>query len=175
MARDGNFLSRWSRRKLRTEREAAAKPAPAASAPAAAGKPDRPPELPPLDKLGFESDFKAFMHAKVDETVRRAALKKLFSDPRFNVMDGLDVYIDDYTKNEPVSRELLARLEHAKNTLFGPEAKKEDAAQEKGAEPSMASAADPSGREQTAQPAEPRSDSEEQEKDGAAGQDSKAV
>jgi hypothetical protein len=174
MAREFNFLSRWSRRKLQSERKAAAAKSAPAAAPAPA-KTDRPPEPPPLDQLGFESDFKAFMQAKVDETVRRAALKKLFSDPRFNVMDGLDVYIDDYTKNEPVSRELLARLDHAKSTLFGPEPKPEEAAREKGAEPSSASAPEGSGREQIPQTAEPGPDSEEQEKDGAAGQDSKAV
>jgi hypothetical protein len=33
--------------------------------------------------------------------VRNAALKKLFTDPHFNVMDGLDVYIDDYGKPDP--------------------------------------------------------------------------
>ena len=35
-----------------------------------------------LDSLSFESDFKAFMHSKVEEGVKRAALKKLFADPR---------------------------------------------------------------------------------------------
>ncbi len=78
-------------------------------------------------------DFKAFMHSKVEEGVKRAALKKLFSDPRFNVMDGLDTYIDDYTKAEPVTEELLARLEHARQTLLAPrpEQKEETAQKEK--------------------------------------------
>ena len=49
-----------------------------------------------------ESDFVAFMQPKVAETVKRAALKKLFRDPRFNVMDGLDVYIDDYSIPSPI-------------------------------------------------------------------------
>lgn len=39
------------------------------------------------------------MQVKGEESVKRAALKKLFSDPRFNVMDGLDVDIDDYSKD----------------------------------------------------------------------------
>jgi hypothetical protein len=112
MARDeADFLRRWSRRK----REAAAAPAAAKVADAAA-----PPELPALESLTFESDFKAFMHSKVEESVKRAALKKLFSDPRFNVMDGLDTYIDDYTKADPIPEEMLAKLEHARQTLFGP-------------------------------------------------------
>ena len=71
-------------------------------------------ELPPADTLTFESDFTAFMRPGVDELQKRGALKKLFSDPRFNVMDGLDTYIDDYTKSDPVepslARELLTRL-----------------------------------------------------------------
>jgi hypothetical protein len=86
--------------------------------------------LPAIDSLNFDSDFKAFMHSKVEESVKRAALKKLFSDPRFNVMDGLDTYIDDYTKSEPISEDLLARLDHARQTLFGkPEEKAEQGEQ----------------------------------------------
>jgi hypothetical protein len=121
---DGDFLRRWSRRKRQA---AVAAPAPkAADAPAA-------PELPPLDSLTFESDFKAFMHSKVEETVKRAALKKLFSDPRFNLMDGLDTYIDDYSKADPIPDEMLATLEHARQTLLGP--KKEEPAADTDEEP----------------------------------------
>ena len=103
-----DFLKRWSRLK----RETAAQPAGSAAEAA--------PPLPPLDSLTFESDFKAFMHSKVEEGVKRAALKKLFSDPRFNVMDGLDTYIDDYTKAEPITEELLAQIEHARRALVLP-------------------------------------------------------
>jgi len=119
-----DFLRRWSRLK----RESAA-PAPKGEASSA------PPELPPLDSLNFESDFKQFMHSKVEEGVKRAALKKLFSDPRFNVMDGLDTYIDDYSKEDPISEELLAQLSHARQTLFGPP--KEEEKQEEKAEPAQ--------------------------------------
>lgn len=111
MAQDrGDFLRRWSRRKQDAAAQAAqTKPAPAGEAPA----------LPSPDSLTFESDFKAFMQAKVEEGVKRAALKKLFADPRFNVMDGLDTYIDDYSKDDPIPQAMLAQLEHAKSTLFG--------------------------------------------------------
>ena len=104
-----DFLSRWSRRK----HAAAARP-PVAEAPA--------PVLPPLDSVTFESDFAAFMHAKVDEAVRRAALRKLFAAPQFNVMDGLDIYIDDYSIEAPIAAEAVALLEHAKTTLLAPPA-----------------------------------------------------
>jgi hypothetical protein len=107
-----NFLHRWSRLK----REASVKPVPSGKEEVSATSP----ELPSLDSLNFDSDFGAFMRAKVDEGVRRAALKKLFSDPRFNVMDGLDVYIDDYSKEDPIPPGMLAQLQHARTTLFGP-------------------------------------------------------
>lgn len=103
----GDFLRRWSRRK-HASRVAVAQPGPDATAPA----------LPPVESLGFESDFRAFMHEKVDEAVKRAALRKLFSDPRFNVMDGLDIYIDDYSVEDPIPAAMLAGLEHARATLF---------------------------------------------------------
>ena len=86
----------------------------------AAQVPEKP--LPPVEQLNFESDFTAFMQSKVvEEGVKRAALKKLFADPRFNVMDGLDTYIDDYSIEDPISPELLEQLQHARRTLFGPE------------------------------------------------------
>ena len=108
-----SFLSRWSRLK----QEAQDQP-PQDQAPAQAVDPKAPPqELPPLDKLTPDSDYRAFFHPKVDEDVRRAALKKLFSDPHFNVMDGLDVYIDDYSKTEPIPPAMLAGLRQAQKIL----------------------------------------------------------
>ena len=112
---DDNFLQRWSRRK----RDAAT------AVPAALQARQPPIELPPVESLSFESDFRAFMRAKVDERLRRAALKKLFSDPRFNVMDGLDVYIDDYSKEDSIPPGMLAQLQHARTTLFGPPSERE--------------------------------------------------
>jgi uncharacterized protein DUF3306 len=105
-------LGRWSRRKL----EAAAQPGPAPLSPAApaVASPSTtaatPVELPPIDSLRFDSDFTAFLRPEVDETVKRAALKQLFRDPRFNVMDGLDTYIDDYTKPDPIPPDMLREL-----------------------------------------------------------------
>jgi hypothetical protein len=124
---DESFLRRWSRLKGQP-------PAPEVSA--------APQELPPLESLDFESDFGAFMHAKVDAGIRRAALKKLFSDPRFNVMDGLDVYIDDYSKEDPIPPGMLAQLDHARTTLFGPQ-DEEEPVKEAGTPPLLASSDEP--------------------------------
>ena len=106
------FLSRWSRLK-----EEARQQPPAASQTAAVSSKDAAPDLPPLDQLTMDSDFRGFFHPKVSDDVRRAALKKLFSDPHFNVMDGLDVYIDDYSKTEPIPAAMLAGLKQAQNIL----------------------------------------------------------
>lgn len=106
------FFDRWSRRKAEAKQEA--RP-PAREQDAAAKSP--PPDLPPVEKLTFESDYRAFFHPKVGEDTRRAALKKLFSNPHFNVMDGLDVYIDDYSKTEPIPAAMLASLKQAQNIL----------------------------------------------------------
>lgn len=115
-------LARWSQRKLDASPPAPAAPAvPAvppttasAAAPAvpsgSALPPSAPPELPPIESLHFDSDFTAFLRPEVDEKLKRAALKQLFRDPRFNVMDGLDTYIDDYTKADPIPADVLAGL-----------------------------------------------------------------
>jgi hypothetical protein len=120
-----DFASRWSRLKQEA-RESPAQP------PAREVDPKSPaPELSPIEKLTIDSDYRAFFHPKVGEDVRRAALKKLFSDPRFNVMDGLDVYIDDYSKSEPIPAAMLAGLKQAQNILGWAKEDEEQRAKEK--------------------------------------------
>ena len=79
------------------------------------------PALPSLDSLCIDSDFTGFMQPGVDESLKRGALKKLFSDPRFNVMDGLDVYIDDYSKPDPIDPAIVRTLAQARY-IFNPPA-----------------------------------------------------
>ncbi len=69
-----------------------------------------PSALPAVESLTPQSDFRAFMQPGVDSTTRNAALAQLFRDPRYNVMDGLDVYIDDYTQPAPIPPSMLAKL-----------------------------------------------------------------
>jgi hypothetical protein len=116
VAGEENFLSRWSRRKTESREASQAEPAvpeKAAAVPAAA--PEAPPverePLPALESLTPESDFAPFMAADVDGDVRRQALKTLFSDPHFNTMDMMDVYVDDYSKPDPLPESWLAKLE----------------------------------------------------------------
>jgi len=135
MADDG-FLSRWARRKA--DARSGVAPAPEASpappgaaathglpvpampaAPAPAAMPAAAPDLPPLPtlddvaRLTKDSDFSPYVARNVDAGVRNAAMKKLFSDPHFNVMDGLDTYIDDYGKPDPIPLSMLRRMNQA--------------------------------------------------------------
>ena len=70
--------------------------------------------LADVAKLTHDSDFSRFVAGGVDPDVKNAALKKLFSDPHFNSMDGLDVYIDDYGVPSPLPQHLLMKMAQAK-------------------------------------------------------------
>jgi hypothetical protein len=161
----GRFsLKRWSRRKLEATRAAAATPPARAeplpsvppTVPGATGAPApvghdaagnaAPAPLPPVDSLVFDSDFTPFLQPKVDEGVKREALKKLFSDPRFNVMDRLDVYIDDYSLPDPIAPEVARQLLHMQSFFAPPKTRVnaqgfvEDVPADEGAAPPVASA-----------------------------------
>ena len=64
----------------------------------------------PVETLTFDSDFTAFIQPGVDSLLRRQALKTLMNDPRFNVMDRLDVYIDDYSIPDPMPEGWIEKL-----------------------------------------------------------------
>lgn len=100
MSRVKSFLRRWSRLKTQSATAAAA------------------PQLAPASgALGFDADFSAFLHPEVERDVRQAALRGLFMTDHYRVMDGLDVYVDDYSKPELMSAELLDKLDHARDLL----------------------------------------------------------
>ena len=127
----GGFLDRWSRRKVQARAgQTPADEAPPSVAAAVAAPVDGSKTLPALaDKappaikeeapvltledaqaLTPESDFTPFVQRAVAPEVRNAAFKKLFADPHFNVMDGLDIYIDDYSKPSPLSAADMAKM-----------------------------------------------------------------
>jgi len=112
MAEELPFLSRWSRRKVEAKQGATPEPeeGPAPVALPAVHEAPPPEPLPPVESLTPESDFKPFLKPGVDEGVKRQALRALFRDPQFNVQDGLDIYIGDYSQPDPIPPEMLARL-----------------------------------------------------------------
>ncbi|RYF81350.1 MAG: DUF3306 domain-containing protein, partial [Comamonadaceae bacterium] len=143
MAEEDGFLSRWSRRKVQVRQGGASAseplpvPAPQAApvavpgpistsasvesegADASAQPPQQvasappPPTLNDVATLTHDSDFTRFVTPEVPGEVRNAALKKLFSDPHFNVMDGLDTYIDDYNTPDPLPASMLRQMTQA--------------------------------------------------------------
>lgn len=125
-----SFLRRWARLKARPEPAPAAAPGRANAPAPLAVTPTVPPSVPPggaperplltledVARLTPQSDYSAFVAEGVAPAVRRQALKKLFADPNFAVMDGLDIYIDDYTKASPLTDAMLAALGHAPGVL----------------------------------------------------------
>jgi hypothetical protein len=116
-------LSRWSLRKLAARRGIAADdeaesaaheatPTPAitpdseetvafrgegAGGDAVHASDEAPPNLPSIDELTADSDYTVFFGKNVPETLKNAALRKLWrSDPVFNQIDGLDNYAEDF-------------------------------------------------------------------------------
>lgn len=88
-------------------------PLPAAEAQVPATPAEAPVDLPTMAdvaQLRPGDNIARFVARGVDEGVKRAALKTLFADPHFNVMDGLDTYIDDYGKPDPIPPDVLRRL-----------------------------------------------------------------
>jgi hypothetical protein len=108
---DEGFISRWSRKKSESKAapvEPVERPKPMNEARAA--EPIPPVPLPPIESLTPESDFTPFMQADVSPALRRQAVKTLFQDPRYNVMDGLDTYIADYSKPDPLPAGWLEKM-----------------------------------------------------------------
>ena len=79
-------------------------------------------DMPPLDTLGQESNVSAFFSPRVSETLRRAALRRIFHQPSFNVTDGLDDYAVDYRHLQPlgdiVTSDMRLQMERAKERLL---------------------------------------------------------
>jgi len=113
-----SFLSRWSERKLNrrnekdetasTSREEELSPSCKTSE---QGKKERT-ELPSIESLDENSDYRAFITPDVSEELQRLALRKLFSSHRFNVRDGLDDYDEDYRSFESLGKTITAEMRH---------------------------------------------------------------
>ena len=133
----GGFFSRWSQRKQAVKQGAPlAEPLPKTPEPIskqtnelatppnkAMGAKDQTAQTPEpvkaltledVAKLTPESDFTAYMTQGVSPEVRNAAMKKLLADPHYNIMDGLDIYIDDYSKTDPIPLEMLKSMNQSK-------------------------------------------------------------
>ena len=113
------FLERWSR--LKREQPEATPAAPVEKA-EQAGADEPAVALPRVEDLTPDSDFAPFMNPKVDDATRRSALKKLFTDPHFNLPDQYEPYSADFTKSEPIPELMLAAINKVRDlAISGPE------------------------------------------------------
>jgi len=78
------------------------------------GAPAPAPTLDDVQALTPSDSFARFVARDVSPDVRNAAMKKLFADPHYNVMDGLDIYIDDYSIASPLPAATLRQMASAK-------------------------------------------------------------
>lgn len=115
-----SFLARFHRRKIEARGEladTALQPAEEIQYDAADTDPapDPPPtdaDMPPLVSLDADSDYTGFLSPRVSESLRRAALRKLFHGSAFNVIDELDDYAEDFTTFEALGDIITADMRH---------------------------------------------------------------
>ncbi|MGB5254496.1 MAG: DUF3306 domain-containing protein [Sedimenticolaceae bacterium] len=116
------FLERFHRRKT-AARQATEAPqtAPADTTEAALvpqqSEPEAVPDLtdadmPPVESLTADSDYRGFLSPKVSESLRRTALRRLFHGSEFNVIDELDDYAEDFTTFEALGDFVTADMRH---------------------------------------------------------------
>lgn len=133
---EGGFFSRWAKRKAEVATETTGEALPSTESAAVEGSiapsrhsgsgteqsvgkdrpadPPQPVPLPTIESLTADSDFTPFMAKDVAPDMRNQAMKKLFTDPHYNVMDGLDIYIDDYGKPDPLPEGWLQLMNQSK-------------------------------------------------------------
>ena len=93
--------------------ESEASASPPATASVAKTEPAPLPTLEDVQNLTPDADFQPFVSRQVAPEVRNAAMRKLFSDPHFNVMDRMDIYIDDYGQPDPLPVGMLQKMRSA--------------------------------------------------------------
>jgi hypothetical protein len=98
------FLARWSRRKLDAGQDKPDFPGYESAAVRPAEPPQEPEreltdaDMPPVETLDADSDYAPFLSPGVSDDLRQQALRKLFSQPDFNITDGLNDYDEDFTR-----------------------------------------------------------------------------
>jgi hypothetical protein len=110
---DEGFIGRWARRK----HEARGDQAEIQQTDTAASEVAETPlltdaDMPPIESLTEDSDYTGFLSPKVSETLRKHALRKLFSSSSFNIRDGLDDYDGNYTEFEKLGDIITADMRH---------------------------------------------------------------
>ena len=157
MTDDTDFIRRWSRRKRAARQDEKRAGGPPIDGPKAdpdsddvaadaepkhdddsskAGSDDNPEtlDLPDIDSLSTDSDFKPFLKKGVPKELRNRAMRKLWQvDPAFGHLDGLNDYDGDFTDAATVVKGLKTLYKVGRG--FMPEPKPEPVPEPIGEEP----------------------------------------
>ncbi len=110
------FFTRWSKRKKQAEPSHAEAKEEQIDADADDQKVEEPvksdEDMPPLETIDGSSDVSEFFSPGVSEALRKAALRKMFHSPEFNIVDGLDDYDDNFTTFSALGDIVTADMRH---------------------------------------------------------------
>lgn len=120
MSQPETFFRRWSRLKLQSS---GANPPPSLLQPAGVA-----------DSTGSDESLGVLFQPEVTRDIRQQALRNLFMIDHYRATDGLDVYVDDYSRPELLPAEMLDRIGHARGLIKPDEPAPEPAAGESAAE-----------------------------------------
>lgn len=125
-----SFLQRWSRHKQRSEqgpdevdRRTPEAPEPVADSgaqgPSCGEEAEEPvktdADMPDVDAIDENTDMSGFFSPGVSQERRTQALRRLFQLSKFNVMDGLDDYAEDYRSFTPLGDIVTSDMRHLMN------------------------------------------------------------
>jgi hypothetical protein len=159
---DEPFLSRWARLRRAAREGDSTATEPSAESPASAEAapvhgdppPDEeapagtsPAKLPSLDSLTEDSDFGAFMAEGVSPELRRQALRKMFRNPKYHVVDPLDPFRADFAAFTALGSTITTDMKYHAERLLREQLEKAAAAEEGGDSASADGArAEPGGK-----------------------------
>ena len=115
-----DFFSRWSKRAVDARRSESTDTssdeslADQAASPPPGGDPEdadatKPADLPAVEELGPEADYRPFLKRAVAPALRRLALRRLWqSDPVLANLDGLNDYDEDFASLHRTGAEAIA-------------------------------------------------------------------
>lgn len=129
-ASGSGLVRRWSRRKAQARREELAVPGDAGESPNAGAQTDAPEttppaltdaDMPPIESLDKDSDFRPFLSPGVSDALRTLALRRLFHSGLFNERCPLDSESYDFRGEEAlgsvITHEMREEMERAAAAL----------------------------------------------------------
>ncbi len=105
-----DFLRRWSDKKNASLQDNEKETIEGASLAEPEEKEIDLPSMTDADAVNFDSSVAAFLHEKVDKSVKKTALRNLFLSPEYNHIDALSDYTEDFAAVGSLEAEVAATL-----------------------------------------------------------------